>query len=339
MTTPHSNLPPPIPPVAALCSAVMDPHLPVAIPASHPLALSTPFLGWAASGGNAPGGASLVTLSTSQMLVAFGARLSCAKSPADLPAANKVNPLTVGLSGAAWTRILNEYLSSGLLNAGSMASRAELITRLSSLAITNPSNLWISANDWQLGEDTASTPAVPGVTAVPAVPPTPAVGRRGHRGYQPAIAGAPAVPAVPAVPGRAPLDPSLSFLTLTHIFDLESEGACPWSVIAYLSGALGPVLTQAERNRPGSQAQFIARALASGAHRHFGTTPGDDHSLADNLRDYLLIIAHSLPIEFLSVGVAHTALRAEFRDAIVYSRDADGRRSVEESRVFSFGSR
>lgn len=338
MATIHPNSGTPVPPLVALCTAVGDPHMPVAIPASHPLAVSTPFLGWAAVGGAGPGGLALVSLSTSQMLAAFGARLSCARSPADVPATDKVNPLTVGLNGAAWTRILNEYLSSGLLDV-SATSRAELTTHLSSLTITAPQNLHVSVADWQLGEDTIGSPGAPGVAAMPAVPPAPAVGRRGQRGYRPATAGTPAVPAVPATPGRLPLDPALSFLTIAHIFELESEGMAPWSVLSYLAGALGPVLTQAERNRPGSQAQFVARALATGAHRHFGTSAGDDHSLANNLRDYLLIIAHALPSEFLSAGVAHIALRAEFRDAIVYSRDADGRRSVEESRVLSFGAR
>ncbi|KAL1498443.1 hypothetical protein AB1Y20_013768 [Prymnesium parvum] len=110
-------------------------------------------------------------------------------------------------------------------------------------------------------------------------------------------------------------------------------------VICYLAGELGAISTQSERNRPGSQAQFVARALSAGAHRHFGTTAGDDHSLASNLRDYLKILAHALPTEFLSAGVASLQLRAEFRDAIVYSRDADGRRSVEEARILSFGAR
>mmetsp|Transcript_42554 Transcript_42554/g.97580 ORF Transcript_42554/g.97580 Transcript_42554/m.97580 type:complete len:484 (-) Transcript_42554:545-1996(-) len=166
-----------------------------------------------------------------------------------------------------------------------------------------------------------------------------AVGRRGQRGYRPATPGQPAVPGIPAVPGRTPLDPALHFLTLAHIFELECEGPAPWAAIAYLAGALGPVHTQAERNRMGSQAQFVARALAAGAHRHFGTSAGDDHSLASNLRDYLLVLAHALPTEFLSAGVAPLPLRAEFRDAIVYSRDADGRRSIEEARIFSFGNR
>jgi len=312
--------------------------MPVAIPASHPLALGTAFLGWVATVGAGPGGPSLVSLHTSQMLAAFGARLVCSKAPADLPAADKVNLLNIGLTGTAWTRILNEYVGSGLLGA-SMSSRAELASRLTSISLVNPQNLYITAADWQLGEDSTAAPGAPGTAAVPAAPPAPAIGRRGQRGYRPAVPGTPAVPAVPAAPGRPPLDPALHFLTLVHIFELETEGAAPWSALAYLAGALGPVLTQAERNRPGSQAQFVARALAAGAHRHFGTSTSDDHSLASNLRDYLLVIAHALPSEFLSSGFAPLSLRAEFRDAIVYVRDADGRRSVEEARIFSFGAR
>jgi len=64
---------PPPPPVVAVCAWVGDPHMPVAIPASHPLALNTAFLGWAAVAGAGPG-AALVSLNTSQMLMAFGAR-------------------------------------------------------------------------------------------------------------------------------------------------------------------------------------------------------------------------------------------------------------------------
>lgn len=330
--------PAPIAPLIVLCTRDGSPQQPASIPANHPLALSTSFLGWAAVPGGGAGGGALVSLNAGQMLTAFGARLSCAKAPADIPAADRVNPLTIGLSGAAWSRVLNEYITSGLLNA-TMTSRAELNARLSSISITNPQNLHVSASDWQLGEDTTSAPGAPGTAAVPATAPTPAVGRRGRRGYRPATPGNPAIPVVPAVAGRAALDPALNFLTLAHIFELECEGTTPWSAIAFLAGALGPVHTQAERNRPGSQAQFVARALAAGAHRHFGTTAGDDHSLSSNLRDYLLVLAHALPAEFLSAGVAPLPLRAELRDAIVYVRDADGRRSIEEARVFAFGAR
>ncbi|KAL1520445.1 hypothetical protein AB1Y20_022027 [Prymnesium parvum] len=60
--------PPRVPPVAAVCAWVGDPHMPVAIPASHPLALGTAFLGWVAVVGAGPG-AALVSLNTSQMLI------------------------------------------------------------------------------------------------------------------------------------------------------------------------------------------------------------------------------------------------------------------------------
>ncbi|KAL1530809.1 hypothetical protein AB1Y20_001705 [Prymnesium parvum] len=91
--------------------------MPVTIPASHPLALGTAFLGWATVVGTGPGGVTSVLLNTGQMLAAFvSARLSCSKTPADRPAADQVNPLTIGLTGTAWTRILNEYIASGLLD-------------------------------------------------------------------------------------------------------------------------------------------------------------------------------------------------------------------------------
>ncbi|KAL1524193.1 hypothetical protein AB1Y20_019101 [Prymnesium parvum] len=122
---------PPTPPVAAVCAWGGDPHMPVAIPASHPLALGTAFLGWVAVAGAGPG-AALVSLNTSQMLMVFGARLVCSKLPADLPAADRVTPLTLGLTGSAWTRILNEYLSSGLLTV-TMNSRSDLISRLAAI--------------------------------------------------------------------------------------------------------------------------------------------------------------------------------------------------------------
>ncbi|KAL1496845.1 hypothetical protein AB1Y20_014431 [Prymnesium parvum] len=235
-----------------MCPVGVDPQQPVAIPASHPLALGTAFLGWAPAPFGGPGGAALVSLGTGQMLAVFRARLSCAKTPADIPAADKVNPLTIGLTGAAWTRILNEYLGSGLLRV-STHSRADLISRLNSLSIVNPQHLQVSTADWQLGEDVSGTPGIPGVPAVPAVAATPAVGRRGQRGYRPPgpAPGQPAIPAVPAVPGQAPLDPALLFLTLTHIFELECEGPTPWMVVCYLAGALGAISTQSERNRPG----------------------------------------------------------------------------------------
>lgn len=290
---------PPVAPLAVLCPSDGSPQQPAYIPASHPLALSTPFLGWVAAPAGGTGGTALVSLNAGQMLAAFGARISCSRSPADTPAADKVNPLTIGLTGGAWARVLDEYISSGLLDT-SMTSRAELISRLSTISILNPQNLRISAVDWQLGEEVTSSPGVPGVAAVPAVAPTPAVGRRGQRGYRPANPGHPGAPAVPAIPGHGSLDPALRFLTLAHIFELECDGPAPWSALAFLAGALGPVHTQAERNRPGSQAQFVARALAAGAHRHFGTSEGDEHSLASNLRDYLLVLAHTLPSEFLS---------------------------------------
>eukprot|EP00327_Prymnesium_parvum_P034528 CAMPEP_0195622802 /NCGR_PEP_ID=MMETSP0815-20121206/16411_1 /TAXON_ID=97485 /ORGANISM="Prymnesium parvum, Strain Texoma1" /LENGTH=74 /DNA_ID=CAMNT_0040763631 /DNA_START=494 /DNA_END=715 /DNA_ORIENTATION=- len=74
MTTLAPNPGTPIPPLSVVCPPGANPQQPAAIPASHPLALSTAFLGWAAAPFGGAGGAALVSLSTGQMLAAFGAR-------------------------------------------------------------------------------------------------------------------------------------------------------------------------------------------------------------------------------------------------------------------------
>lgn len=99
----------------------------------------------------------------------------------------------------------------------------------------------------------------------------------------------------------------------------------------------GACLVQSERNRLTSQTQFSARALAAACHHKYHTLSGDSYSVAENLRDYLRKVAEALPCEFLSHGVVAYQLRTEGRDAVTYARDADGRRSVEESRILAFG--
>ena len=56
------------------------------------------------------------------------------------------------------------------------------------------------------------------------------------------------------------------------------------------------------------------------------------------MRDFLRIVSRALPAVMLSTGVDSAELRAEGRDAMLYVRDAAGRRHVEEARVHSFGS-
>jgi len=308
---------------------------PVLLPANNPLVMHTSFLGWEAVPA-AAGGAAQMQLHTDQMVCAFGSLLACARTPADLPAARNVNPLNLGLSGRAWTRILTEYVTSGLLNVA-MTTREELAEGLAQLTIANPWELIVVAADWQLGETIVMVPATPPVAGVRGAPRQAGAGRLGARGYRAPVAAIPAVMAVAGAPGRPALDAALAFLPLTSILDLEVEAPAPWRLVAYLAGLLGPCRTQAERNRLASQVQFAARALAAGGHRHFSTLVADTHSLALNMRDYLQRIAEALPRAFLSAGVHSPTLVAEGRDAMVYVRDDDGRRSIESSRIYAFG--
>lgn len=327
----------PMAPILAICPPGNDPRGPVQVPAAHPLVGYTTFLGWVPVPAG-PQGAAQVELGTGQLVAAFGCRLSVSQAPADAQAFDAANLLIFGLTGFAWTRILNEYVASGLL-AVPVSSRSALIARLQALNLSAPAHLVLSAADLQLGEPTVFIQAVPAVAAQPGVAAVPARGRRGRPGYVARVPAMPPIPAVPGVPGRPALDPYLSVFTLLPVMRLEQEGGSPWLLLSYLLGALGPVHTQAERNRPGSIAQLTARALAAGAHKHFNTFAQDDHSLADNLHDYLQTLVYALPAEFLSPGVNPSVLRAELRDSIVYSRDADGRRSIEESRILAFSAR
>lgn len=92
-----------------------DPKLSVDVQATHPLVVSTPFLSWDPAAPDQLGRA-MAGIATWKAVRAFGRRLSASKSPADLSASRRVHPLLLGLSAAAWTRVLDEYISSGLLS-------------------------------------------------------------------------------------------------------------------------------------------------------------------------------------------------------------------------------
>lgn len=190
-----------------------------------------------------------------------------------------------------------------------------------------------------LGEATTFSAATAAVAAIAGQASAPARGRPGQRGYRAAVNAVVAVPPVPASIGRPALSPHLEFLSLVSVGELEGGSEAPWALISFLAGLLGPCLTQGERNRPASQVQLSARALFAGCRARFYSEADDHYSAAGNLRDYLLKVADALPPEFYSAGVDAASLRSEGRDAITYSRDADGRRSVEESRVLTFGAR
>jgi len=273
------------------------------LPAGHPLVAATLFLAWVAvpAVGGAAAGAR-VALATCQMLAAFSRRCRCSRIPADQPRFLVVTLLRLGLTAAAWDRILGELVASGLLRA-TFASLQQLHAAIDTLTIATPANLVVGAGDLQLGE--------------PLALPAPAVGGR-RRGSAPMAA--PALP--PAV---------LSFLDLASILELELPGGSPWAVIDRLAGMLGPCLTVASRAQPSSCVQLAAACLAGNIRLSYAVAAGDDHSVAGNLRDY--VHANRLPERFQPRGVEWTELRTAARDAFLYGRSVDGRRTVEQSRI------
>ena len=290
-------------------------------PANHPLIILTACLNWDPTTPG-PNNIARVRLLSWQMLKAFGCRLTGSKAQADLPATRSITPLTLCLTGGAWARILNEYVASGILRL-TVQSREDVIAGVRSLTITTPANLLMCAGDWLPGEATILVAAVAGH------PGQAARGRRGRGG---------AVPPVAAVLGRPALDAALGFLDLTSVPDLEISGDAPWAVICYLAGLLGSCLSQAERNRLGSQAQLSARMLSAGCAARYSIQANDPYSLAASIRDFIDVLRAALPVVMLSAGLDPVELRIEGRDAITYVRDDTGRRQVEESRVLSFGS-
>ena len=358
------------PPLVVTCVLTGAPDEPAMLPTAHPLVVNTPFLDWVAVPATA-GGIAQASLTKWQFVAEFGARCSLSQQPADLPAARNLNVFSLCISGAAWTRILTEYVTSGAL--GIVASNYhEFQEALRALVIINPQELILTPADFLMVEGfttaVAAAPAIPAVAARRAVAVVLAVAARAAVPATPARREVSALPVMPAtqewlqsplgvllpqyppsqhsqpcrlsrLPGRPPLDPALEFITLAGTLDLEVSGDAPWEVMGYLAGLLGPCLTQAERNRRGSQVQFSARAVAAGAHKRYGTTDGDKYSLAGNLRDFLQSIMRALPSVFLSGRLDAASLRAEGRDAVVYTRGETGRRAVEGSYIYAFGPR
>ncbi|KAL3922128.1 MAG: hypothetical protein SGPRY_004674, partial [Prymnesium sp.] len=185
----------PPPPIVASLTPAGTRSASLMVPANHPLVLATPFLGWDSAPPDV-GGAAQVSLATWQMLTAFGGRLCTSKLPADLPASLVAYPLNLCFSGAAWTRILNEYLASGLLNTP-VNTRMELQGVIRLLSPANPLNLKLIAADWALGEGVAPVATVAAVAAVPGRAAIPATGRPGRVGYRAAVAAVAPAPAIP----------------------------------------------------------------------------------------------------------------------------------------------
>ena len=312
------------PPIAVNVTAIPPEEKSVAVPANHPLVVNTAFLGYVDA--PAVGGVQRKQLTNGQMLRAFGRRCKLAQALAQAPA---IPPdiLQLALSTQGWTKVLQELLASGILNA-TFGSLDELEKAIDGLTITNPGNLVLVGADLDLGEDTAAVAGTVGQAAVPAQ------GRRGQRGF---VA---AQQAVAAVPGRPALDDALTFLSAAYapVTYLEVDGVAPWANVVYLCGALGPCLTQTARNGMGS-ARLTASSLAMGINKAFGVGTRDYPSLAGELPNFLSSLRTRMPTAMRCVGADLNELRLEFRDTILYGLSREDRVRVEIQRIRRLGAR
>ena len=311
-------------PIAATVAANPPADKFVVLPANHPLVVKTIFFGY--SDAPAVGGVQQKRLANSQMLRAFARRCKLAQAPGLAPA---IPPgiLQLALNAQGWTKVLQELVASGILNA-SFADRDSLDQAIDGLTIVNPGNLIIAMADLDLGEGTSA------IAAVAAIPAVPQAGRRNRAGF------VPAQPAVAAVPGRPALDPALLFLDSAHVTVsyLEIEGAAPWANVVYLCGALGSCLTQVARNGMGT-ARLTASSLAMGMNKAFGIALADNLSLAGELPGFLGNLRTRMPISMRCTGVDSNDLRIEFRDTILYGQGREDRVRVETQRVHMIGNR
>jgi hypothetical protein len=150
--------PAPPPPVVVTVGAPLAARCLAFIPTNDPIVQRTRFLPWtdhAAVGG----AAAMSSIPAYVLLRHFIVRCTIGGLPADLAAAQLRSVLTGSLTGAAWGRILTEFVASGLLNL-QFTKRRELLVAVKAVQINNPGNLALLAADW-LAIESFDTPAVP----------------------------------------------------------------------------------------------------------------------------------------------------------------------------------
>ena len=137
--------PAPPPPVVVTVGAPLAARCLAFIPTNDPIVQRTRFLPWtdhAAVGG----AAAMSSIPAYVLLRHFIVRCTIGGLPADLAAAQLRSVLTGSLTGAAWGRILTEFVASGLLNL-QFTKRRELLVAVKAVQINNPGNLALLAAD------------------------------------------------------------------------------------------------------------------------------------------------------------------------------------------------
>ena len=282
-------------PVPAPGNAFQDED-PVCLPGGHPLVAATgSFLQWqaVAAAPGAPPGAH-VSLPFHAFLYAFGTRCKVSSLPADQTAARAINPFTLRLHAAYWSRMLSELCASGLAPPGAnYLTTAELHDVIASLPVQNPNLLLIAAADW----NPAPALTAPGAGAAHAA-------------------------------ARARFD-EVSFLAAASIPSLEittgpRARTAPWAAITLLSGALGPVGRNPLRFSATAPSLIVAAEIR-------GTNAARDAVLASSLRQVL--INSILPPAFRSHSADQASVLAELQAGLRYRLSEDDKAAVEEERI------
>ena len=109
----------------------LDAESPVTIPDGHPMVVLTPFLPWSPM---PAAGAARTGLPQCVAVRVFLRRSSTGPRPDDKAASRNARPLRIRLTDAAWTRVLDELVRSGLLTAGTpFTSESDLEQALDAL--------------------------------------------------------------------------------------------------------------------------------------------------------------------------------------------------------------
>jgi hypothetical protein len=268
---------------------------PIYLPAGNPLVAATAaILPWqpVVAALNAPAQMSAPAYA---FLFAFGIRCRVSPLPADQVAARGVNPFTLRLHAAYWSRSLSELCSSGLAPPGVVYGTAsELHDAIAGLSVQNPNLLLIAAADWNLAPALAS----PGAAAAQAA-------------------------------ARARFS-DISFLAAASITSLEITSGprartAPWAAIALLAGALGPVGRNPLRIAPAAPALIVAAEIR-------GSSTAQDAVLAVSLRQVL--VSALLPAAFRSHLAEQASILSELQAGLRYRLTEDDKSAVEEERIY-----
>jgi hypothetical protein len=270
---------------------------PLSARADHPVVLATPCVGWQpmAAVANTP---ARVQSPRRHIHAVFGRRLQPANNPQATTRFGQENAFTFGATRGYWTGTIDEFTASGLLNGNPIFNEvAELEKAIDSLTLSNAARLEVRVADHAPYESTAPVNAANVVAN--------------------------------------PLHADLEFIALPPLSTIKNSSliVAHYAVLARVVGAIGPSCTQNVRNAGGSQARVVAKNVANGLNKSYGTATNDPDGLSADLIDFLK--DHVLPDELRDAMYSDANARAELRDAIKYNESSDGRRQVERARVFN----